>query len=317
MNKTWSIHDEIETWGTRWYLLVLSFLLGAALGWGAAWVFPAPTEARAPLYVAFNTDALFTSPDDYKNAQFEQVTELLLSETWLKDVRGKLNSGDQVIGRDQFSVEWRNAGRWDLVVRDQDSARAARVAATWREVAFEHLTVALTHAQTFSQLDQNINAAARHLADLTHEQTRLATVTAEVRAWQPTELISPAARAALWAYTQEYSIPQDFPPEDASVQAYLDFVANFLTVLEAKQTLLTAELEAWQPQMDSLKADWETEKTASHGLSAYVVVELRGEVITREVRSPGVLALVGGVVGVLSLLVVWMVGLARARQKND
>lgn len=315
MHTTWSLQDEIEKWGMQWYLLVLAFLLGAALGWGAAWVFPAPTEARAPLYVAFNTDTLFTSPDDYKNAQFEQVTELLLSEAWLDEVRGKLEAGNQEIERDQLSVEWRNAGRWELVVRDQNPDRAARVAATWRAVAFEHLTDALSHAQTFAQLDQNINAAARHLSDLTHAQTHLAAVTAEVRAWHPAEPVTPEARAALFTYAQAFSVPRTFPAEDASPQTYLDFVTDLLAVQEAQQTLLTAEMDALQPQMDSLKAAWEAEKAASHGLSAFLVVEQRGEVMVREVRSPGVLALVGGAVGVLGLLVGWLVGLSR--RKND
>jgi hypothetical protein len=266
--------------------------------------------------VAFNSEALFTSPDDYKNAQFEEVTDLLLSEAWLEEVKAGLAGEDQGVAREQFSVAWRNAGRWELVVRDRNPARAARVAAHWREVAFAQLSDALAHALTFSHLDQQLNATARHLADLTRTHTHLTTVLAAVRAWQSDDPVAPEARAALWAYAGEFSVPRNFPAEDAPRQAYLDWAADLLAVLEAKQSLLDTEFEMLPPRIIALQTDWNVEKAASRGLSAYLVVEQRGEVEMQAVRSPGVMALVGGGVGLLSLLVGWLVNLSRAGRKH-
>lgn len=316
MNDSWSIQEEVERWGARWYLLVLAILIGGAVGWGVAWVLPAPTEARAPLFVAFNSDALFTSPDDYKNAQFEEVTEFLLSNAMLDDLAGLDSDWDRETLRAKLTVEWRNAGRWDLVVRDQNPDRATRIAASWREIAFDHLSAALPHALTFLQLDQEMNLLPRQLGDVTRAQTRLDAVEAAVRAWQATDPVSAADRAELWTYALEFSTPRGFPEEGAAAQAYTDWTTELLAVLEAKRGLLDAENQALQARMDVLKGEWEAEKTAARGLSAYLVVEMGGEVQTQGVRSLGVLALVGGAVGLLSLLVGWLVHLARAGRKH-
>lgn len=329
VKEPWSLQEEIERWGAQWYMLVLAILVGGALGWGAAWVFPAPAEARAPLFVAFNSDALFTSPDDYKNGQFEEVTDLLLSDALLDEVLTGLE-GDWDRGplRAGLSVEWRNAGRWELVARDQDPDRAARFAARWREVAFDHLSTALPHALTFLQLDQEMNLLSRQLADTARAQTRLDAVESAIRARQAQAgEPSATARAELWAYALEFSTPRGFPEEGAGAQAYEDWATELLAVLEVKRGLLDVENQTLQTRMESLKGEWEAEKAASRGLSAYLVVELRGDVETSAVRSPGLLALVGGMVGVLSWLVGWLVsrelefrvrvgGLRSTRRKN-
>ncbi|GAB4578746.1 MAG: hypothetical protein Fur0022_14820 [Anaerolineales bacterium] len=318
MEETWSLQEEIGILAARWYLWVLGFLVGGALGWGAAYVFPAGYEARAPLFVAFNTEALLTSPDDYKNAQFETATELMLSNAVLEAVLAAWDEGERETLRDQLSVEWRNAGRWDLVVRDQNPAWTARVAALWREITFDQLSAALSHALTFYHLDLEVNLLARQLAETAQSQTRLAAVEAEVRAWmaQPDEM-SPETRAALWAYATEFATPRGFPEEGAARQAYQAWATELLSVLEVKRKLLDAEMFALQTRMETRQTEWEAEKTAARGLSAYLVVELRGEVETTAVRTPGLMALVGGGVGVLSLLVGWLVRLSRKGQKND
>lgn len=306
MNEgSWSLREEVGAWITHWYLFVLAFLIGAGVGWGVAFVFPTDYEARAPLFVAFNSDALFTSPDDYKNAQFEEVTDLILSDTMVDEVLAQIGETgwDREDLRARLSVQWRNAGRWDLVVRDRDPARAARFAALWREIAFEQLTGFITHAQTFSQLDLDVNLVARKLSEATQAQTRLGAIETGVRAWlaaPDSDPVSAPERAELWAYAQEIATPRAFPAEGAERQAYLAWADDLLAVLAVKRGLLDAEIQAEQAQMDTLSAAWQAEKMASRGLSAYLVVELRGEITGGAVRAPGLLALVGGMVGGLA-----------------
>lgn len=314
MKDTWSLQEEVAHMGARWVWFVLAILLGGTIGWGSAWVFPAPTEARAPLYVAFNSDALFTSPDDYKNAQFEEVTDLLLSDPMLDELLAGLDDArDRETLRAQLTVEWRNAGRWTLVTRDQDPARAAQVAAHWRALAFAHLSDALSHAQTFSLLDLEANLLARQLADVTRAQTRLDAIIIAVRAWDAADPVSAEARAALWAYALEFSTPRGFPEDGAPRTAYTDWITELLGVLAAKQEMLNSENQALQTRMDALRVAWDTELRASRGLSAYLVVELGGEVETRPMRSPGLLALVGGGVGLMGVFVSWLVRMGKQR----
>ncbi len=315
----WSLREEVGAWVTQWYILVLAILIGGGGGWGAAFVFPADYEARAPLFVAFNSDALFTSPDDYKNAQFEEVTDLILSDAVLDDVLAGFEENlDRDDLRTRFSVQWRNAGRWDLVVRDRDPARAGQLAARWREAAFDQLSAALPHAQTLSQLDQKANLLARSLADVAQAQTRLEAIETGLRVWLEAgnDPVSEEERAELWVYAQEYLAPGGFPKADADREAYRAWANELLSMLEIKGGLLEAENQVLQAQMEAISEAWQIEKTASRGLSAYLLVELRGEVQVGGVRKPGVVMLVGGIVGGLGWIVLQLVRVAR-RGRND
>ena len=316
MKRDWSLRDELGTWLTHWYVFVLVFLTGGAIGWGSVWVFPSDYESRAPLYVAFNSDALFTSPDDYKNAQFEEATDLMLSNAVLDEILTELDEADRDHLREQIAVQWRNAGRWELVARDHDPDRAAQVAEHWREAAFEQLSTALSHALTFSHLDLEVNLTARKLSDLAQTQTRLEATEMGIRAWlanPDTELVSAEDRAALWAFAEAFSPPNRFPDEGAGRQAYQNWAEGLLAGLEVKRSLLEAENLALQGQMETLREAWQVEKAASRGLSAYLVVELRGEVKVEIVREPGMLALVGGGVAVLGWLGFRLVSVSRRR----
>ena len=315
----WSLREELSELIERWYLAVLVFLIGGVMGWGAAHIFPADYEVRAPLFVAFNSDALFTSPDDYKNAQFEEVTDLILSDALLDEVLAELEEDwNRADLRNRFSVQWRNAGRWELVVRDRDPDRAARVAAVWRDCAFGLMTGAISHAQTFYQLDLELQAITRAQGETYREQARLQAVEMALRAWlaQPDEPVSAQERAELFALARAVSIPDGFPDDGAGRPAYVDWAEGLLAVVEAEHALLEAQDQILREQLVSLRIDWLEEKTDSRGLSAFLVVEMAlsttgGEVEGEEVREPGVLALVGGVVGVLGWVGFRLVNVAR------
>ena len=325
-NSGWSLREEIGSLIEQWYWLVLALLVGGSVGWGVAYVFPADFEAHAPLFVAFHTDGTFTSPDDYKNAQFEEVSDLILSDVLLDSVLAVLQQ-DQGWGdwtredlRARLTLRWRNAGRWDLVARDRDRTRAERLVAVWRVTALEHLTGAISHAQTFYQLDQQLNAILHTQEEVDRDQAHLQAVEAAFRDWlaQPGEgTVSTKARAELWAYALSISMPDGFPAEGADKQAYANWAEGVLVVLDTQQTLLAGQAQAARERMDTLADAWLVEKKASQALTAFLVVEQHEErVETTLIREPGLLALVGGGIGVLGWFVFRLVLVARKREDD-
>jgi hypothetical protein len=321
--SSWSLQEEVEYSISRWYMLVLVFLIGGVAGWGTGYIVPTDYEARAPLFVAFNADAIFTSPDDYKNAQFEEVTDLILSDEVLDEALTGLDEKDRAAMRERLSVQWRNAGRWELVAQSGVHTRAALLVALWRELAFEQITDALSHAQTFYQLDLELKAVIRMQGETHREQTRLQAVEMAVRDWLAQledEPVSAQEREELLALALSVSTPTAFPDEGAARQVYVDWGEDLLVILETEHSLLDTQDQALRERMAALGVDWLAEKTASRGLSAFLVVELRGEVESDVVRAPGVLTLVGGVIGVLGWLGFRLVNVARnsaARQRRE
>jgi len=323
----WSLREEIGSLIEQWYWLVLALLVGGGVGWGTAFVFPADYEAHAPLFVAFNADGIFTSPDDYKNAQFEEVSDLILSDAVLdtvlvlvqQDPGGEPWTREDL--RARVTLRWRNAGRWDLVARDRDRTRAERLAALWRVTALEQLTEAISHAQTFYQLDQELNAILHTQEAVYQEQVYLLAVESALQDWlaQSGEGTVPTrVRAELWAYALSVSMPDGFPVEGAGRQAYTDWAEDVLAVLDTQQHILVAQDLAARARLDTLADAWLVEKEASQALTAFLVVEQHeARVETTIVREPGLLALVGGGVGVLGWFVFRLVLVARSKEDDQ
>ena len=322
----WSLREEIGVLVEQWYWLVLALLVGGGIGWGIAYVFPTDYETTAPLFVAFNADGIFTSPDDYKNAQFEVVDDLILSDAMLNSVLVSLQQNQGLWDdwtredlRARLSLRWRNAGRWDLVARDQDPTQAERLAVLWRDVALQQIIAAISHAQTFYHLDQQLNAIIYAQETDAQKQAHLMAVEGALRDWlsragEGSDL--ERGRAELWAYALSLSMPDGFPEEGADRQAYVDWAESLLVVLDTEQALLAAQDLASRERMTTLTEDWLTEKEASRGLTAFLTVERREEgaetgVHTGAVREPGLLALVFGGVGVLGWLAFRLVMAAR------
>ena len=324
MQASWSLREEVSSLIERWYILVLAFLAGGVVGWGAAYIFPTDYEARANLSVAFNSDALFTSPDDYKNAQFEEVADLVLSDALLDEVLAKLQQeGDAWRDwkredlRRRFTVQWRNAGAWQLVVRDRDEGRARQLAFFWQDAAIQLVTGAIAHAETFYQLDLALKAANYAQGENYREQTRLQAVEMAIHAWlsKPEDgPVSERERAELKTLVRAVSSFDSFdiPDEGDDRQAYVNRAAELLAALETGHALLETQDQALRARITSLNEDWLAEKTASRGLSAFLSVDIhQASLMVSEVRTPAVLTLVGGWIGVLGWLGFRLVQVAR------
>ncbi|HZD56806.1 MAG TPA: hypothetical protein VE136_08795 [Anaerolineales bacterium] len=328
MITDWTIQDEILGLTQRWPWLFLAFLVGCFLGWGVSYALPPKYQAEAGMYVAFNADTELSNPDDYKNWQMGQLDAFVLSDEVVQTLLANLTSQDsswenlaaEDLGK-MLSVRWRNAGKWRLAAVADSSQSAFQIARTWRDVVFQQLSDAIQHANQFNQIDRELNTVAYRLSltrerSLALEQARQALLSwlEETRQsessgpldarerWRLQNLVARVSNQNL----SERLMLEEMPPPDAEVQEYFSWIDRALAGAEDDLHLLELQEKAWQAQRIELNLRWSEEERSARGLSAYLYVEPlnQGAVEVRSMRSPALVALVGGLFGLIAFVIV-------------
>lgn len=328
--QDWSLREEFLALIRKWQLAAVIFVLGAAAGWLSGDIWPARFEARAALKVHFNSDAIYLTPDDYKNWQVEELEDLALSDSVLQETLAGLQSGDDAWKdrsvadlRAAASPRWRNAGAWYLVATLPDADQAAALVEAWRRVLYETALSALDRAAAFNALDRRLDELSRHIGQADADIVRIEAFRTEIEAWMALEEtegehgLRAAGIAARLDRSPELGIVllPNFPDAGAPLSEIADWGERVQAALDdalhARQDERAGLLETY----DLLAQDWLAEKEASLGLSAYLSLEWPDDPAVEVERQydRGLLSIAGGIVAVL----VWVsVSLAQVRPQE-
>lgn len=327
--QDWSPRDEFLALIRKWQLAAVIFILGTAAGWLTGYIWPARFEARAALKVHFNSDAIYLTPDDYKNWQVEELEDLALSEPVLEETLRRL----QTAGGDwqDWSAEdlravgaprWRNAGAWYLAAALPKADQAAELVDTWRSVLYETAIDALDHAAAFNTLDRRLDELMRQIGQADADIAQLKVYRTEIEAWLalPVSDDRKTSRAAVIAERLSRSIDLgiilviDFPDSTGTPAARTTWAQAARTAVEEALTVRQATRTSLLETYTAISQEWLQEKTASRGLSAYLSITFPDPAtvqIERQYRR-GLLAVTGGLVAVL----LWVsAGLAFSRRR--
>jgi len=339
MLTEWRLREEILALTHAWPLPLLAFLLGALLGWGAAYLLPTPYRAESGLNVMYNTDAIFRNPDDYKNWQMDTLNLFIVSDGVLEGTLYHLRQQDPYWEgvtpadlRPRLHAYWRNAGKWRLAAEDQDPARAEALAAAWSAAVVEWVDAASGHAQVMLDLEARSRRLANEKVDLAQRATTLMEVQAALQAWQaeagaadrPLEelerwrLLSLAARLVETDPAGQ-ALLDEAPAAGSPVSESLPWVERVLVYAGDELQLVQARLAEAEAGHAEVYQQLENAYLTSSGLTAYVQVEpLPGEVRARAVRPTALTALVGGLLGLLAWGLLWLARpLARAARARN
>lgn len=319
MQTNWTIRDEFIFLTQRWPYLVLAFLFGSLLGWGLARLLPATYEAQTTWYVAVNADAEPRNPDDFKNWQLLQLEAFLISEPVLIDTAERLGLEDteQLVSR--LETRWRNAGQWTLAASGDNAEQARQTTAAWAQAGQEQLAAAAEHAARMLELDRSLRQTRNELSLTRSQLVVMEQAESTLRAFQDRLAELPEATTlpvlerwnlallvgqALDNNPAASSLLGHMPAAEAPVEQYLMFVTEVQAAMEVRQAGLAAEVAALQTSLEADTAAWQIELQGSQGLSAYLTVEplRQGEIDVTPQRSPGLAALVGGLLGLIVFL---------------
>jgi hypothetical protein len=318
----WKLRTEILEIAHRWPQVLIAFLLGCLLGWGVGLVFPTTHRAQGEIYVAYNGDAIYRNPDDYKNWQFSELEAYILSSDVLDETLRRLAerdpywrgvSAEQL--REQLHIYWRDAGRWRLVAEWREQAHATDLAKTWVDVIVEKTSQAARHAEEALLLDAQVKAYAREEVSLRMRSAQLSQLWNAFKLWrdaqnlrnQPLENLDRWRLQFLVASVEgllpvEQALLAQFPPSEAVAGEYFPIVDQVMTVLNAQLEVENRQYTGLAARLSELQNKLNEESKASHNLTASLTVEpfSKGASVAQPVRLTSQMALVGGVLGVLA-----------------
>jgi hypothetical protein len=319
----WKLRTEILEITHRWPQVLIAFLLGSLLGWGVGLVFPTTHRAQSEIYVAYNGDAVYRNPDDYKNWQFSELDAYLVSNDVLDETLKRLAERDPYWRdvsteklREQLRIYWRDAGRWRLVAESREQVHATHLAQTWIDVILEKTGQAAEHAGEVLLLDSQVKAYAREEVNLRLHSVRLSQLRNAMQAWRDAQIprqSQPLERLDRWrleflAASLEGLVPveldllEQLPPPQAPGAEYFPVVDQSLAALDVQIEVENSQFNELTAQLNELKNKLNVETKASHNLTASLTVEPYSNDVSvaQPVRLTSQMALVGGVLGVLA-----------------
>lgn len=335
--NTWDFRTEILRVTHRWYLILVFMLVGAALGWAASMVWPAPYRATLELYVGINAyraqsdryaaalaGQSFDNVDDYKHWQMTQLNEVILGGPIISETLEQLQAQDPSwasVSPDQLRqdarVAWQNTGGWQLSVEMDDRRLAVQAVETWGQVALENVNQAIEHARRMVALDILMTDLSEIQADLQDHQGVLVYLLPigrdwldRLESWSPDQTLTAGdhwgmldliAQAATWDPLWD-DLMEQAPVMGAAPGEYQAWLARALGVIEMELEGLPAEIAQNTAAYQELALEYQLEAASSQGLAGTLVVEKQSDdpATVARLRLPGTASLAGAVLGLLA-----------------
>lgn len=336
--SSWSLREEAIAASQRWPQIVLFILVGALLGLALAWLFPGPYQAVQDLYVGLDVYRAFRDRNipfqaesiiDYKNWQLEDLTLVLLSQEVLDQTLELLRQQDgywQAVDASALSpmldVNWRNAGKWQLVVEHADPVRALQVVGAWQTAGVAYVQNAVDQSHLVYVLDESIQANTGKRADVKSRLAQFTAAQAGFALWRE-QLTQMAAGAPLedvfrqqgWALISPLDLSpawevvlQSFPGASAPASSYGAWVDQVNAGLESELASLQSLVDELDNTVKQLKKEYAAASRKSWGLSANLVVDTIADLpaVIRQIRPTSEMLLVGALLGLITWLLLWL-----------
>jgi hypothetical protein len=330
MTLYWNVRQDILEIAHSWPAIFFAFLLGSLLGWGVSYILPTSYRAESGLYVAYNADAIYRNPDDYKNWQLGELEAFIVTDPVLDGTLHKLRVQDPYWDavsaedlRTQIHSYWRNAGKWRLVAETEEPQRATQLVRAWKDTIIEQVSGATTSAAIMLDLNAQIAAVAAekvrlglHTEEITGVRDALQTWrnehgggggTAPLTTLDRWQLQTIAARAAK-VNSAAVSLIDQIPSADAPANDYMSWVDQIIIVFENELAILERQLGEIEVGGEELQTKLIEASDAAHELTVFLIVEPLSDDLSsaQPVRLSSQMALVGGVLGVLLWGFIWL-----------
>jgi len=335
----WNLRAEILAISHRWPVPVFIFLLGCLIGYGLAYLIPTPYRAEVTLSVAYNADAIFRNPDDYKNWQMEQLNSLALAPDVLERTLALLRQEDP--GWKETSIQdlqpmlevaWRNTGAWRLTAEHPQPQRARQAVSAWATAFLETFEQVSAEADKLYDLDREL-----YTLDLTQTQARerlarLKAIRPALKTWQkqvaalaPERPLDTLQRWQLGALASEAAglnpgwkaLTDAFPPAEGLPADYTAWLEHAIIATDTEVAILNTQIADLDPQRGEVWKKFVQANESSRGLSSLVHVE-RGLGAAQEpiaIRPYSLMALVGGILALMAWVLLWLARLGSSRRK--
>jgi len=346
--KEWVVRDEILAAFHRWPVIVIFALAGAVAALVVSYLWPAPYRANIEISVELNpyrilddqylpafTNAEFRNVDDYKHWQMLQLSIAVMSDQYMMETLERLReidpyweSIDPQSLRNTLNAEWRNAGLWLLSANADTQLRSADAVDTWRDVIIDLTRDAVASSQALFDLELTLRSLNDQLVENQLQTAVLDDLLQRLRDFsivlidqEPDAPISIQIHQDLFALaTQlanilpgEQHILLGFPDNNSPAGDYLIWIEQMRLLVEDRIRSLQVENDLLVAEISSVSSQWEAALQEGQGLAATLTLENRKNTQpeVRQLRSYGLAALIGSMVGLLVWIVVFLVKITR------
>jgi hypothetical protein len=337
-----SLRDEILQISHRWPIIFSFCLIGVLIGWGVSLFWPTTHRVSKEIYVGINpyqalTDRSasehaglqFNNPDDYKNWQMANLNVLIQTDWMIDETLSNLQNQDDYwkgVSREDLArmlkVNWRNAGKWRLVAESDDPSLAAQALTVWHDTVIKNIQNAVGEAQNTLVLDTQLRSlssdqtrAISRIAEMIQLRETVDTHLKTASAWPEDYQPSQDEHWKLWYTVAQADLDpawepllDAFPIDGSPASSYIAWLNQTAIVLDQDIRTLEAQSKALQVQIDETSAQYKDASNKSFGLSGNLQVEKirRRPPEQYAVRPTGLLILVGGILGLLLWIILWL-----------
>jgi hypothetical protein len=348
----WVLRDELLSAFHRWPQIVAFIFVGFLVGLAFAFIWPSSFRATTELSVELNpyralddryvsefTGVEFRNVDDYKHWQMSQLSIIVISDPFLVETQSRLSGIDPYWEsieiaelREMLQVSWRNAGRWLLSAEAETSEQALEALETWQDVILDMTGIAIANSRELFELElvlRSLNdqlvAAQLCLPLLKGADQELIVFADGIQANNPDEELAQADRKQIfnlvvgvkecgtgWQFIQD-----QFPDEGSLISDYLSWIGLVDAAIDREFTSIELRVNQLTEEISSVNSDWESAIQGSQGLSASLSLKKPGANIheVKRIRTYSLAALVGGVLGLFSWFLVFLVKITRMGYK--
>ena len=339
------LREEILKTTHRWPIILLFCLVGALIGWTISLIWPPTFRASKEIYVAINpyralTDkntaeyagVQFNNPDDYKNWQMANLDALVHSTWMIAATLNRLRETDNFwlsIDEAEFSqmskVNWRNAGKWQLVVDSPDINHSSQGVTAWHDVIIEQIQTAVYKAQDILVLDKQLHTNSALITtlisrygELQHIKNLLKSERSFFSARNPGDLVDTFERESILKSLAPLASQADtqkslntFPQQGSSVGELNEWFAKGIQTVEGELIAINNQVTFLQQKNDEIAADYKNSSDKSFGLSGNLLIDSLSNQPSEKypVRPQGALILIGASLGLLLWIILWLTGI--------
>lgn len=339
----WTLREKALQLLDKWYLILIAFFLSAGSAWGFMHLWPPEHKASQRVYIGIDINRVLdvsslatyakSEPfniDDYKNWQLSQIESIARSQEVAIKTLSELQKKDpywQAVTPQKFQgmgdLAWRDMGTWRLTISAPDPDLASQGVRVWTSVFISTVSHYVDQAESAFELDGKLRALSDQQIQLTssletinHIQGELEKLSLELDKIDDDQRVDHPTRWRLWGwaatsadFTPMWSrILDAFPEEDQPVSAHLKWIDRVQVVLATRKEAIQVSLEKNEEIEEEITNRYLKEIQDSKGLSPNLNIELNASSVERHSMTPGgAAALVGGLIGVLGYLIVFLV----------
>jgi len=334
LKNTWTLRAALITIFHNWPVIFACIIIGGLLGWGLSFLWSSYYRASSDIYVGLNpyrkfSDTYFealvnpkySNLDNYHYWQMSQLNSAITLDSYmeatltsLRDTDAYWQSIDAPQLRAMLETEWRSSGTWSLIAKHSNPLHAQQAAKAWSDVVVVQVPQTVMAARDTFRIDQKLQVNETAILQATFRQQELATASKKLHEWQtstqniaPDSAIEPAQRWQLLAtitrladYSPAWMQTLDNQPAaDAKAQAYLDWIAQTLPIMESEASALSQRLLSLDQEQLELATQYSQTSQKSLSFSPNIEVQRKEDRAAVKMRPSSTLILVGGIAGLL------------------